>query len=184
MSDAASAQASATAQPRAAYASEPERLVEAYADTILRLSYTYLGSTHDAEDLCQSVLLRLLESGRTFASPEHERAWVIRVTANLCKDQLRSAARRTSVPLDSAAEPASNEPSALSGMVLEERHAKLAQALAELPPSWREAIYLHYYEGYPISQISRLTDCTEAAVAAHLSRGRARLRDLLEGDAS
>ena len=71
-------------------AGEVERLVRLYSDSILRLSYSYLRSTHDAEDICQDVLLKLLTARPSFVSDEHERAWVIRTTANACKDQLRT----------------------------------------------------------------------------------------------
>ena len=85
----------APAAPKVAggYASEPARLVTTYANLILRLSYTYLGSTHDAEDICQTVFLKMLERREPFADAEHERAWVIRTTINLCKNLLASAAR-------------------------------------------------------------------------------------------
>ena len=79
---------------------EAERLVGAYADLILRLSYTYLKSTHDAEDICQTVLLKLMGAPARFEGPEHERAWVIRTTANACKDVLRSGHRRRTVGLE------------------------------------------------------------------------------------
>ncbi len=81
---------------------EAERLVNAYSDLILRLSYTYLKSTQDGEDICQTVLLKLLAGGETFESPEHEKAWVIRTAINACKDELR-AFRRRAVPLEAAA---------------------------------------------------------------------------------
>lgn len=83
---------------------EAQRLVQTYADLILRLGYTYLKSTHDAEDVCQNVLIKLLQTDRAFESAEHERAWIVRATANACKDVLRSARRRTSVALDAVAE--------------------------------------------------------------------------------
>ena len=73
---------------------EAQRLVQTYADLILRLGYTYLKSTHDAEDVCQNVLIKLLQTDRAFESAEHERAWIVRATANACKDVLRDAARR------------------------------------------------------------------------------------------
>ena len=120
---------------------EAQRLVQTYADLILRLGYTYLKSTHDAEDVCQNVLIKLLQTDRAFESAEHERAWIVRATANACKDVLRSARRRTSV----------------------------------------EALYLHYYEGYTAREIADMTGGTEDAVAARLSRGRKKLRALLEG---
>ncbi len=52
---------------------EAERLVQTYSDMILRLSYTYLKSTQDAEDICQTVFLKLLTGGMVFDSPEHEK---------------------------------------------------------------------------------------------------------------
>lgn len=84
---------------------EAERLVETYSDLILRLSYTYLKSTEDAKDICQTVFLRLLEKPRKFESPEHERAWIIRAAVNLCKDQLKSHWRRTTVDLGGPGRP-------------------------------------------------------------------------------
>lgn len=71
-----------------------EHLAETYADAILRLSYTYLKNTHDAQDVCQSVFVKLLTEPRTFASPEHEKAYVLRMAANACKDILKSPWRR------------------------------------------------------------------------------------------
>lgn len=65
---------------------EANRLVETYADTILRVSYTYLHSTQDAEDICQDVLLKAIGHAGIFDSAEHERAWIIRVAINAAKD--------------------------------------------------------------------------------------------------
>ena len=81
---------------------DAERLVQTYSDLILRLAYTYLKSTHDAEDICQNIFLKLLTGSQTFDSPAHEKAWIIRATANACKDSLRAAHRRN-VGLEAAA---------------------------------------------------------------------------------
>ena len=151
---------------------EAERLVYTYSDLILRLSYTYLKSTHDAEDICQTVFLKLLTSGQTFASPAHEKAWIIRTTANACKDALRSTFRRRTVALVAAA--ASAAPEAPDNAVLE--------AVMELPENYREAVYLHYFEGYSVREIAGLLGRSEAAVTAHLSRGRHKLRTTLGGE--
>lgn len=150
---------------------EANRLVGAYSDLILRLSYTYLRSTHDAEDICQTVLIKLLRNTHTFESPDHEKAWVIRTTSNACKDVLRSSFRRTTVNLDVAQETAAPEIP----------ESEVLDAVMELPQKYREAIYLHYFEGYSIREIAALTDRSESAVSAHLSRGRAKLRGTLEG---
>ena len=149
---------------------EAERLVETYSDLILRLSYTYLKSTQDGEDICQTVLLKLLTGDEVFDSPEHEKAWVIRATINACKDELR-AFRRRAVPLEDVPEaPAPESP-----------RSEVLDAVMELPGKYREAIYLFYYEGYSVKEIAALTGRSEAAVSAHLSRGRKKLREMLGG---
>ena len=152
--------------------SEAERLVHTYSDLILRLSYTYLKSTHDAEDICQTVFLKLLTGGPAFDSPAHEKAWIIRATANACKDVLRSAFRQRTVALEAAASAAA--PEAPDSEVLE--------AVMALPENYREAVYLHYFEGYSIREFAALLGRSEAAVSAHLSRGRHKLRDVLGGN--
>lgn len=151
-------------------AREAERLVNTYSDLILRLSYTYLKSTQDGEDICQGVLLKPLTEGRTFDSPEHEKAWVVRTAINACKDELRSFRRKT-VPLEQVPEAAAPEPP----------QSDVLEAVTALPGKYREAIYLFYYEGYSVREIGELTGRSEAAVSAHLSRGRKKLRDMLGG---
>ena len=150
---------------------EAERLVRTYSDLILRLAYTYLKSTHDAEDICQNIFLKLLTGGYTFDSAAHEKAWVIRTTANACKDSLRAAHRRC-VGLEAVTEAAA--PEAPDSAVLD--------AVMALPQKYREAVYLHYYEGYSVREIAKLLGRSEAAVSAHLSRGRKSLRTTLGGD--
>ncbi len=149
---------------------EAERLVENYSDLILRLSYTYLKSTEDAKDICQTVFLKLLEKPQAFDSPEHERAWIIRTAINQCKDLLKSHWRRTTVDLEAARTvPA---PEAEEGSLL--------AAVELLPPKYRAVIYLYYYEGYSAKEIAQLMGETPAAVATQLSRGREKLRTHLE----
>lgn len=165
--------------PNRTYATEPERLVDTYADTILRVCYTYLRSTQDAEDICQDVLLKVLQRPQQFFSADHERAWIIRVAANACKDLLRSRGARATVALDDAPEPAS-APYATEAQLTAQSRSVL-QSVMNLPANYRVAIYLHYYEGYSIKQIAELVGASESAVATRLSRGRAMLRPELEG---
>lgn len=151
------------------------RLVNDYADLILRLSYAYLGSTADAEDVCQEVLVKLLGRSEGFEGPEHERAWVVRVTANRCKDLLRRRAARPTVALDEAPEPAAPETVDARG-----RAELVLRAVMRLPLEYREAIFLRYYENYSVRDIARACGCGEDAAAARLSRGRAKLKVLLK----
>ena len=149
---------------------EAERLVNTYSDLILRLSYTYLKSTEDAKDICQTVFLRMLEKPRAFASSEHERAWIIRTAVNACKDQLKSHWRRTTVELEEAqAVPA---PQTEDGSLL--------AAVNLLPPKYRTVIYLYYYEGYGAKEIAQMLGEKPTTIATQLSRGREKLRTHLE----
>ena len=152
-------------------AREAERLVDTYADLILRLAYTYCGHTQDAQDICQTVFLKLLEKAPAFQSPEHERAWIIRTTANACKDLLKSPWRQRSQSLDVGLEvPA---PQAGDGSVLE--------AVNQLPPHYRAVIYLFYYEGYQAAEIGQILGIPTATVHPRLARGRTKLKELLGG---
>ncbi len=144
---------------------EAQRLVNTYSDLILRLSYTYLKSTQDAEDICQTVFLKLLTSQQEFDTPDHERAWIIRAAINACKDELR-AFRRKAVSIDALLDLAAPEVPASDAL----------DAVMALPRKYREAVYLFYYEGYSIKEIAGLLHRSEAAVSAHLSRGRKKLQ--------
>ena len=113
-----------------------------------------------------------MTSGQTFDNLAHEKAWIIRTAANACKDVLRSAFRRRTVSLEAAA--AAPAPTAPDSAVLD--------AVMALPANYREAVYLHYFEGYSVREIARLLGRSEAAVTAHLSRGRHKLRTTLGGE--
>lgn len=111
---------------------EARRLVNTYSNLILRLSFTYLKSTHDAQDICQDVLIKLIERQEPFQNTEHEKAWVIRATANACKDTLRKSYRRTSAPLEEAAEHKSpEEPEGSAGAVAATGNLTTVQGLLD-----------------------------------------------------
>ena len=153
------------------YQQEAERLARTYADAILRLSYAYLKNTQDAQDICQTVFVKLLTDRRTFESPEHERAYLLRMAANACKDLLKSPWRKRTCGLEACGEvPA---PAAEDGSVL--------SAVNALPEGYRSVIYLFYYEGYQAAEIGQILGIPTATVHTRLSRGRAKLKELLGG---
>ena len=150
---------------------QAERLVNAYADDILRLSYTYLKNTHDAQDICQTVFVKLLTEPRWFESAEHERAYVLRMASNACKDLLKSPWRKRTCGLETVLEVSA--PEAGDGSVL--------AAVNQLPANYRTVIYLFYYEGYQAAEIGKILGIPTATVHTRLARGRARLKDILGG---
>lgn len=149
-----------------------DRLVDTYADMILRISFMYLKQTFDARDICQDVFMKLLTEELRFESPAHEKAWIIRTTINACKDHLRTSFWKRAVDLEHAAEiptPEAPDPELLA-MVM------------RLPKNYRVSIYLRYYEGYAVNEIAAMLGKSENTISAYLSRGRKKLRAAIEGD--
>lgn len=153
---------------------QARRLVSLYADMILRISYQYLKQTCDAEDICQTVFLKYLTSAPAFDSPEHEKAWIIRTAINTCKDHLKSAFFRRTVPLEEAAAVAAPQAPQI----------QLLDAMKDLPENQRISIYLYYYEDYSAREIGQLLRKSEHTVNQYLSRGRRKLREILSEERS
>ena len=148
---------------------QAKRLVNLYADMILRISWQYLKQTCDAEDICQTVFLKYLSSNPVFDSMEHEKAWIIRTTINACKDHLKSAFFRRTVALDDAAQIAA--PAVPDTWLLD--------AMKELPEKYRICLYLYYYEEYSAREIAQVMGVSESAVGQYLARGRRKLRTII-----
>lgn len=148
---------------------QAKRLVNLYADMILRISYQYLKQTCDAEDICQTVFLKYLVSDMAFDSIEHEKAWIIRTTINACKDHLRSAFFRRTVALEDAALVAA--PPVPDNWLLD--------AMKGLPEKYRISLYLYYYEEYSAREIAEVMGVSEGAVGQYLARGRRKLRTMI-----
>lgn len=150
-----------------------EVLVERYAGLLLRIGKTWLGGMDDAKDICQIVLIKLLEDPREFPDEGQERAWVIRLAVNECKNWRRSAWFRRRAPLEEGLELAVEDPEPEGGSLL-----AMVQAL---PAKYREVIFLRYYEGLEVREIAALLGRSPALVSTHLKRGKEKLRDMLGG---
>jgi len=139
-----------------------------YMDTVYRVAVHNTRTTADAEDVTQEVFEKLITSGRQFRDEEHLKAWLIRVTLNRCKNLHRAQSRETGLLSDALYVPPPD-----SAGVLEEVRA--------LPPNYRNAIYLHYYEGYSASEIAGLMGSGINTVLSWLSRGRKALKARMIG---
>ena len=152
-----------------------ERLVEEYSDLIFRIAFHNVGNRAEAEDITQSVFLKLMEKAPPFEDREHERAWIIRVTLNLCRDWFRSPwHRRRAGGLENPENmPSPSREPGEGGEVL--------AAVLALPVRYRNVVYLYYYEDLPLARIAAILDTREGTVASWLHRARKRLRAALEG---
>ena len=156
-----------------------DELYDAYATDVLRVAYFYLADRHKAEDVCQDVFVKLYTHADTIA-PGREKAWLLRVTVNSCRDLWRSAWLRRVVLGAPTLEliPAQDE-------TIEKREEKeeLMRAVQKLPDTFRETVLLHYYQGLGISEIAQMLGLPEGTISSRLSRARKKLEVLLKEEA-
>ena len=139
-----------------------------YTDTVYRVAVHNTRCKSDAEDITQEVFVKLLESSKKFKDGEHLKAWLIRVTINECRTLMRKYSRET----EQSAE--------IADCAVYDGDSVL-EAVKALPENYRNAIYLHYYEGYTANEIGKILDSKENTVLSWLSRGRAALRKEMIG---
>lgn len=152
---------------------EVSRAVEQYADMVRRLCMIHLKNHADTEDIFQTVFLKYALSSVLFESAEHEKAWILRVTVNACKDLLKSFFRSRTVSLDDIME----QPA-----VMPQDHREVLEAVLSLPVKYKDAVYLHYYEGYTAPEISRILGKNVNTVYTILNRSKQLLREKLGGE--
>ena len=139
----------------------------AWGPMAYRLALSQTRSTCDADDVVQDVFLKLFKDNTCFRSDEHLKAWLLRVAINRCRDITR-AARQKDTELDENL-PA---PEAADGSVLD--------AVRALPENYRNAIYLHYYEGYTAAEIGRMLGAPTNTVLSWMRRARTQLHTMLK----
>lgn len=141
-----------------------EELVNKHENTLLRAALAILGDVQEAEDAVQETFLRYLEKRPEFRDGEHEKAWLLKVTANHCKSVLRRRKRRSEVEL-------------LDVYPAPDRDSReLVEAILALPANQRWAVHLHYYEGYSTGEIASILGQRPGTVRSHLSRARKALK--------
>ena len=147
---------------------EIERVVDEYATMLLRVAYSQLNNRAEAEDAVQEVLLKYIEKAPTFQSEEHEKAWLLRVTVNHCKNHLASAWFRKRADLDEGIPALDNE------------ELEVVSAVAALPAKYRAVVHLYYFEGYSTKEIAEILHSRPNTVSSRLSRARALLAKALK----
>lgn len=148
---------------------QAERMLTDYGNSILRLAYSYLHNLSDAEEVLQDTLIQFLKTAPALEGPRHEKAWLLRVAANLSKNRLDYNRIRAADELNEE-------------LVAEEREdlSFVWEAVKALPVHQREAVHLFYHEGYTTAEIGRLLGRREATVRSDLRRGREKLKEVLK----
>lgn len=144
------------------------RIVEKYSDMIFRIAYQYFYNKYDAEDVTQDVFFKLLYKKAFFKDEEHIKSWLIRVTINQCLDYKKSLARREMVSIDNLEIPFTQE------------ERGIIEELYLLKEEERNILYLYYYEGYKIKEISHILKQKQNTINSKLTRARKKLKEIME----
>ena len=154
------------------YVVDTEAAVRTYADMVYRLACLNTNNKETAEDVFQTVFLKLVSHQESIISEEHLKAWLIRVTINQCKSVATTAWNRKRASYEDA-------------MLMEEPEEQedfsdVYEAVRELPDKYRDVIHLFYYEQLTVKDIAGILDTKEATVKTWLSRGRKLLGEKLK----
>ncbi len=135
--------------------------VEEYGDMLYRLCIVMLQSTADAEDAVQETFITYMEKSPPFGDSEHEKAWLLKVARNKCRNVLRYRKRHFSEPAE-----------VLDTLVERTPDSRILESLMELPEKYRSILHLHYITGYKVDEIAEITGLRSSTVKMRLHKGR------------
>jgi len=146
-----------------------EKIMDTYGDMLFRLCLVTLGDAGDAEDAVQETMIRYMHKAPVFENEGHEKAWLITVASNRCRDILRFRKRH----------PLAEIPD-IGQRRQEESDSGIMDALMTLPEKFRTVLILYYVEEYSTDEIARVIGKTVSAVKMRLQKGRRLLREAYE----
>ncbi len=151
-------------------------VVDRYKNMVYRIAMNQVKNQADADDVFQEVFLKYITyvgkagSKEPFASKEHEKAWLIRVTLNVCISHLKNAWNKKVIPLTEDIP------------IRDKEDRELYQVVLKLPQKYRTVIHLFYYEDMSVRDISNLLEIKESTIREQLTRARRLLKKYLKGD--
>ncbi|MDE5939169.1 MAG: RNA polymerase sigma factor [Lachnospiraceae bacterium] len=146
-----------------------EETVRKYSPMLYRICVVMLGNEADAQDAVQDTICKYLECRKEFRDGEHEKAWLIKVAQNRCRDMRRFQIRHPQAALEEVTASYENP-----------EYSQMLEELVSLPLPVKAAVYLHYIEGYKAAEVSEILGISVNAVKKRLQRGRKLLRLRLE----
>lgn len=146
---------------------DARKIIDKYSDTVYRIALTRCGSVENAEDVYQEVFVKYFQTNPKFNNEEHEKAWFIRVTINLSKNNVRLFWNKNVSELD-------------ENIIFESKEENdVFNVVNTLPQNYKTVIYLSYYEGYKVKEIADFMKVKEETVKTWLFRAREILRKKL-----
>ena len=149
--------------------SELDRYMRLYYKSVYAVALCCCKNPDDSYDIAQEVFLKLYTCGTSFTDDEHIKAWLLRCAVNKSIDHVRSHWYRFSRPLEAASDMAADET----------QGSDLLPMIMKLDKKYRVALYLHYYEEYPVKELAEMLGISEQALRSRLRRGRDRLKKII-----
>ena len=151
---------------------EYTRIVNLFIDDVQRMAYACCRNLNDAEDITQTVFMKLHLYKKEFDSDEHVKRWLIRVAVNESRSLLRSPWKKR-VTLDI------QERAALSAPQKGDAGNEVLTAINLLGRKYREIVFLHYFEEYSTKEMAEILGISQSTVLKRLQRAREKLKELL-----
>lgn len=145
------------------------RLFDLYVDDVYKLALSFVGIKQEAEDITQTVFMKLIAKNIPLKQ-ESEKAYLLKMTVNLCKDYLKSSQRKQFVSFDDLENVVSDE------YETDYDEKEIYSCLMTLPEKDRVPLYLYYYEGYSYREIAKILKIGESAAAMRISRAKKELK--------
>ncbi|MDD2371249.1 MAG: sigma-70 family RNA polymerase sigma factor [Firmicutes bacterium] len=140
-------------------------VINKYGDMVKRISFLYFSNKADVEDIFQEVFLKYFLNKKEFQDENHKKAWICRVTFNICKDLKKSFWRKKVISVENIYIPFESE-----------EQSELVTAVLKLPSAYKNIIYMHYYEGFTIPEIAEASKKNINTIYSQLRRAKAKLR--------
>ena len=147
-----------------------EETIRKYSNMLYRICLVYLANEDQAEDALQETFIRYMKNAPKFNDAEHEKAWLIRVATNICRDISRFRLRNTDLNIDDFENYCGTD----------DKSTEILELVLNLPQKHKEVILLHYVEGYKVNEISELLGISVSAVKKRLQYAREKLKLELE----
>ena len=151
---------------------EAERAIKLYGEMLHSLALSRCKSKEDAEDVCQEVLIALLNRKEPFKNNEHMKAWLIRAALHRSKNTHRYENRHPRTPYDPALHDRPEQDSTTDC-------EKLHDAVESLSEELKETLRLYYRDGYSTKEIASLKGVGESSIRARLHRARRKIATAL-----
>lgn len=142
-----------------------ERIVEKYGNMLFKICLVILCNEHDAEDAVQDTVVKYLTKSPPFRDSEHEKAWLITVATNRCKNMRRFNFMHKHIDIND-----------LQLYISDRENYGLLDLLMKLPNNPKTVLLLYYVEGYKVDEIAAILNISASAVKKRLQRGRELIR--------